>query len=54
MIQLIATVFCFFAAMFWYDSVVKAETYIELFFNLWFAIIFSGLFLMGVIVFAVS
>ena len=54
MIQLIATVFCFFAAMFWYDSAVKADAYIELFFNLGFAIIFAGLFLMGVIVFATS
>ena len=50
--QVIATVFCFFAAMFWYDSAVKAEAYIELFFNLGFAIIFTGVFLMGLITLA--
>lgn len=50
MIQLIATVFCFFAAGFWYYSAAEAETDIGLFFNLWFAFAFSGFFILGSII----
>ena len=54
MIQLIATVFCFFAAMFWYNSWLKSDWWLEQLFNLWFALIFSGIFLWGVVTLAIS
>lgn len=49
MIQLIATGFCFIAFVFWLNAWLKSDGWVEQLFNLWFAIVFGGMFFWGMV-----